>query len=77
MDKRDIVISFDDGYKNVINAINILLDLKIPAIFSISTSRVEKDCFWSDSIEKAIRFTKKIRLIFPVLILIYQPIRRE
>lgn len=48
--KRNLImITFDDGYYNNINALSIMEEYKIPAVFFISTDHVEKNkCFWWD-----------------------------
>jgi len=56
-DKKNVVITFDDGYKdNYTNAFPILLKYNFPALFSISTEFV---VMWFDILEYAIRTTNK------------------
>lgn len=52
-EERNIVITFDDGYKdNYINAVPILKELDIPATFFISTFGIDKKReFWWDELE--------------------------
>lgn len=64
LEKGEVLVSFDDGYKNVIKAAEILTEFKVPAVFSIATGRVGEKNFWADKIERTIRFTKKTRLNF-------------
>lgn len=54
-----VVVSFDDGFKNNFStAAPILLDLKIPAVFYITSGVVNTTMmFWVDSIEDCINLT--------------------
>jgi len=58
---KNVVITFDDGYKdNFTNAFPILLKYNLPALFSISTEFVvNKTPLWFDIIEHAVRLVKK------------------
>lgn len=62
-DKRNIVISFDDGYRNnYFNALPILKKYGMPAVFSITTGWIEeKSPLWNDIIEWLIRYTDRDR----------------
>lgn len=47
--KKCILITFDDGYYNNINALPILKEYKVPATFFISANHVKHEkCFWWD-----------------------------
>lgn len=47
--KKYVLITFDDGYYNNKNALPILKEYKVPAVFFISTNHVKhKKCFWWD-----------------------------
>ena len=51
--KKYLMITFDDGYYNNINALPILKKYKIPATFFISTNNVKYNkCFWWDVLYK-------------------------
>lgn len=62
-----VVVSFDDGFENNYSiAAPILSDLKIPAVFYITSGIVSTQLmFWVDSIEDCINLTQenKLRLI--------------
>ncbi len=50
-DRLNILLTFDDGFVNQYTlALPILLKLKIPALFFISTENIESDIFWFDRI---------------------------
>lgn len=60
-DKKNVILTFDDGYRNnYINAFPILLKYNQPALFSLSTAFiVNKVPLWNDLIEYAVINTKK------------------
>lgn len=59
--KKNVVITFDDGYRNnYINAFPILLKYNLPALFSLPTAFiVNRFPLWNDLIEYAVINTKK------------------
>ena len=61
---KSVVISFDDGYENNYSvAAPILHDLKVPAIFYITSGIVNSHLmFWVDQIEDCINLCKKKRI---------------
>ncbi len=58
---KSVVVSFDDGFENNYTvAAPILLDLKVPAVFYITSGIVNTDImFWVDMIEDCINLTRK------------------
>jgi peptidoglycan/xylan/chitin deacetylase (PgdA/CDA1 family) len=58
---KSVIISFDDGFRNNYSvAAPILNDLRIPAIFYISSGIVNTDMmFWVDILEDSINLTNK------------------
>ncbi len=62
--KKDVAISFDDGFKNNFTiAAPILNKLKIPAIFYICPKSIsKKKMFWVDQIETCIDKCKKSKI---------------
>jgi len=48
-EKKYALITFDDGYYNNINALPILNEYKVPAVFFVSTNHIKYNkCFWAD-----------------------------
>ncbi|MFA6988461.1 MAG: polysaccharide deacetylase family protein [Candidatus Gastranaerophilaceae bacterium] len=64
LSKEDVLITFDDCYKSVFVATDILVKMKIPALFFVSSDLVEKGFSWTDDIEKIIMHTKKKKFFF-------------
>ena len=61
--KKYVLITFDDGYYNNKNALPILKEYKVPALFFISTNHVRhKKCFWWDVLYRQ-RIKQSISLI--------------
>ena len=62
--KKDVAISFDDGFKNNFTiAAPILNKLKIPAIFYLCPRSISKnEMFWVDQIETCIDKCKKSKI---------------
>lgn len=61
---RRFSITFDDGFANVMNAVPILRELKIPATFYIATDWVERNIMsWIDRVEWAFERSDDKRLI--------------
>jgi len=60
-DKKNVVITFDDGYRNnYTNAFPILLKYNLPALFSLPTAFVvNRVPLWNDSLEYAVITTQK------------------
>jgi len=56
--KNSVVITFDDGYQdNYLNAVPILEDFKLQALFYISTGNINtKKEFWWDEVERILFF---------------------
>jgi peptidoglycan/xylan/chitin deacetylase (PgdA/CDA1 family) len=61
---KAFAITFDDGFlNNKIVAAEILVDLKIPATFYVTTSFIENnDMSWIDRIEFAVETTQKLEI---------------
>lgn len=59
--KKNLIITFDDGYRNnYLNAFPILLRYKLPALFSLPTAFVtSQQPLWNDVIEYAVATTNK------------------
>ena len=50
-DRLNVLLTFDDGFVNQYTlALPILLKLKIPALFFVSTENIHSDIFWFDRI---------------------------
>ena len=65
--EENVVITFDDGFKNNLNAIEILDKFKLPAILYLTIGNLlEKKMFWVDIIEDFIysnqNFTNSLQL---------------
>ena len=56
---NEILIFFDDCYKSITNGAEFLENLKMPAVFSISSDLVNRSYSWIDDIEKVLMKTKK------------------
>lgn len=53
---RALSITFDDGYAdNLLNAVPVLLELKLPATFYIATGFLEGGRMWNDTVIEACR----------------------
>lgn len=66
-DKKYGLITFDDGYYNNLNALPILKDYRIPAVFFVSINHVkENKCFWWDIIyrERLMQGLSKEKIFF-------------
>lgn len=61
---NELLIFFDDCYKNALNGARILEEFKIPAIFAISSDLINKGYFWGDDIEKVLIHTRKKTIKF-------------
>jgi len=64
LSETDTLICFDDCYRNVMNAAEVLTEFKLPALFSISSDIATRNYSWTDDIEKAILHTKKQSILF-------------
>ena len=54
---RAAAITFDDGYENNLSvAAPVLLELKLPATFFITSGAVEQGIMWNDVVTEAFRF---------------------
>lgn len=61
MKKKNVVITFDDGYRNnFTSAYSVLKEYDLPALYSISTDFVNnRNALWNDIIEYAVIHTRK------------------
>jgi len=61
---NEILIFFDDCYKSATSGAEILENLKMPAVFAISSDLVNRGYSWIDDIEKVLINTKKKTIKF-------------
>ncbi len=53
---RALCITFDDGYRdNALNALPVLVDLKVPATFFVTTRYLEGGMMWNDRVIESVR----------------------